>query len=236
MQYNEDTDIAFDSVQMASTHTCTLAYFEPDTFELLKQYMGVPTDRDLYLKVVSEDDDHVVLQPSVRFMGKMTGFYKVCFNQKGNTMQAPLEVRKASEDCLFGKSDTVGFLRMDTEIEKSRIVIQKPRTHRPVKGYGVKSRPEPVTVTRYVEPVPVEQFTPKAMKPPALTGFRRVSAPVVYECERTGERLEFDSDAAADMALRRRGEVGAFCDRHGLKFELSAAWVKALMKDDHITF
>lgn len=238
MKYNPDIDLPFGEVYLSVTKTCTLAYFEPETLALLKVYIGIPADDDLYLKAVYADPECIELKPSARPMGKTSGFFKACRNATSGSIQVPLEVRRLPESELFGKSETCGFLHIGDEIETSRIIIMKPKVRRPVKGLGGVAH-EPVTVTRFEPPLPVRQdFTPKAMAAPTerLIGFTRITRPVVYKCNYTGEELEFESDEAAHKALTRRGHVAEFCRRNDLKFDLGTAWVKALISDDTVTF
>lgn len=229
----ESGDHAFDSVHLANTPSRAAVYFDPDTLKILMSYLTMEEGRPLYVKVVGHNEEGVLLQPSTSKNGKHSGFYVLSYNDKANMMCCPLDVPRQNGDCMYGKTPTVGFLRVGRTLAESRIFVRFPTSRKPVRGMGQPTRPpEPVTVVRYADPQ--EAYTPKAMVP-MLTGFRRVSCPVVYECERTGKKLEFTSDAEAQRRLAGRALLMDFCSKHDVKFEGNAT-VDAILADPETIF
>jgi hypothetical protein len=228
-------DHAFDSVHVANTPSRAAVYFDPDTLRLLKSYLEMEEERPIYVKVVAHDEDSFSLQPSTVKGGKHSGFYLLSYNDKAKMMSCPLDIPRHHGDALYGKTATVGFLRVGKSLAESRIVVRFPTARKPVRGMGPPARPpEPVTVIRYQSPQ--ESYTPKAMTPvQVLSGFRRVTCPVVYECERTGEKLEFNSDAEAYHKLAGRAQLMDFCAKHDVKFERNAT-IEAILLDPETIF
>lgn len=229
----ESGDHAFDSVHIANTPSRAAVFFDPDTLKILKSYLTMDEERPMYVKVVAHSEDGIVLQPSTSKNGKHSGFYVLSYNDKADMMGCPIDIPRSSGDVLYGKTATVGFLRVGKSLTESRIFVRFPTSRKPVKGMGQQVRPpEPVTVVRYANPQ--ESYTPKAMVP-MLTGFRRVTCPVVYECERTGEKLEFNSEAEAQRRLAGRSLLMDFCAKHDVKFERNAT-VDAILADPETLF
>lgn len=238
----EDRDSAIDGVYLSATNSGSRVFFDPEALLYIRAGMPVPIDEDraIYFKMVADHPGHYVFQPSTVGKGRGSGFYRPSLT--GNTFNMQFDCRP--DEHQYGKTPAHAYFRPADTVAASRLFVEKPRPDtRVIAANRSPSKaappPEPVKVTVFVPPVPEREFTPKAMQsvvPTPLSGFTRISKPVLYRCSRTGEELAFDSEQQAQAELGRRADAIAFCDRHQLKFDPCSAFCRALMTDEKIHF